>query len=560
MNKFWMKRQQWKYPLILFLIFISVIGLSLPKGALYGSTTDWYSQHAALAETIRTACLEQKTLLPKYLDLGGGSNGFLFSYYGYLRPDIVLGCLFPQVPMQYFVMGYMLIGYFVSVLLFYRLLLAEKMPNFQAFLGSALFLLSTCFFQTHRQVMFINYMPFLIAAFLLIKKKKYCWIPLLLSLIYCNSFYYAIAVLASIGWYWYREEGIAFFKHYIKSTLLSIGMTAALLIPTGLVILEHKRSGTGPEGIFAFHWDFASLLYSPYGMGLTAICLYTLFLGLSSKRYRVDSLFYLFLTGSGLAAYVLNGFLYARSKILIPFVPLFLLHCVRIFRELQTKKLTWRFWPFLPLLGVLACYRKSELFLVLIADCLIIFFVLLVNKYFPQRNIALLILLILPACAFLKTADTEKYVSLAQVEDIGVETSFHRNTGLAQVYAKESSPISVKTSKFSLALQNDLYRFDSIYEPLSTGNRDASSNRKKSTMYSSITDESYRQVYYDLLMTPIQINNRIALLAADNPFLLYFMGVRYLETSSEHIPDGYRILKREGNRVIAENENVLPLA
>ena len=116
-------------------------------------------------------------------------------------------------------------------------------------------------------------------------------------------------------------------------------MTAALLIPTGLVILEHKRSGTGPEGIFAFHWDFASLLYSPYGMGLTAICLYTLFLGLSSKRYRVDSLFYLFLTGSGLAAYVLNGFLYARSKILIPFVPLFLLHCVRIFRELQNALL-----------------------------------------------------------------------------------------------------------------------------------------------------------------------------------------------------------------------------
>ncbi len=121
MEKRQSKWQRWKYPLILAAAFLVTAGLSVPRGYVYGSTTDWFSQHAALAETIRTACLEQKTLLPEYLELGGGSNGFLFSYYGYLRPDILLGCLFADVPMLYLVTAYMLAGDLASVILFYCL-------------------------------------------------------------------------------------------------------------------------------------------------------------------------------------------------------------------------------------------------------------------------------------------------------------------------------------------------------------------------------------------------------------------------------------------------------
>lgn len=50
-------------------------------------------------------------------------------------------------------------------------------------------------------------------------------------------------------------------------------------------------------------------------------------------------------------------------------------------------------------------------------------------------------------------------------------------------------------------------------------------------MYSSVYSNEYSQVYYDYLKTPVQINNRLAILTANNPFLLNFMGVRYLETS-----------------------------
>ena len=113
--------RKWIYPVLLTGLFALLIRLSLPAGCVYGSTTDWLSQHTALAETIRTAMLEQKTLLPTYLSLGGGSNGFQFSYYGYLRPDILLGCLLPAVSMYKIVSAYALGGYLVGCLRFYLL-------------------------------------------------------------------------------------------------------------------------------------------------------------------------------------------------------------------------------------------------------------------------------------------------------------------------------------------------------------------------------------------------------------------------------------------------------
>ena len=111
--------KKWMYPLSLIFLFSILTAMIVPEGAVFGSHTDWLSQHAALAETIRDACLEQHTLLPSWIDLGGGSNGYQFAYYGFLRPDILIGCLLPQVPMIHILIYYMLAVYLSSVLLCY---------------------------------------------------------------------------------------------------------------------------------------------------------------------------------------------------------------------------------------------------------------------------------------------------------------------------------------------------------------------------------------------------------------------------------------------------------
>ena len=189
------------YTAILVAMFVCLIGLIMPEGCFFGSTTDWYDQHVTLAETIRKICLQEKTLAPAWIPLGGGSNGFQFAYYGYYRPDIIIGCLFPQMPMTVLIPMYALGCYLASVLLMEYWLRLEGLSPFLAFFGSMLFLLADCFFQTHRQIMFVNYLPFLLLALIFLKKRRFALMSVSLTLIYLHSFYYAIACLAVIGWF-----------------------------------------------------------------------------------------------------------------------------------------------------------------------------------------------------------------------------------------------------------------------------------------------------------------------------------------------------------------------
>ncbi len=84
--------------ILLLFLFISLVQL-VPLGNFwfFGSQGDWLSQHVAMGETIRQRMLETGSLIPQYLHLGAGSSGYDAAYYGVLRPDILLSCLFPQV-------------------------------------------------------------------------------------------------------------------------------------------------------------------------------------------------------------------------------------------------------------------------------------------------------------------------------------------------------------------------------------------------------------------------------------------------------------------------------
>lgn len=534
------KRKNFIYLLILAAAFLALIRLSWPEGYLYGSTIDWYSQHVTLAETIRDVCRKQGTLAPAWMPLGGGSNGYQFAYYGYFRPDIIIGCLLPEVPMATILTAYMLAGYLASVILLYFWLRAEGKEPFFAFLGSALFLTAVCFFQTHRQVMFVNYMPFLVLALLLLRKKKYPWVCVCLFLICVNSFYYAIACLAVVAWYWYWLEGRAFFRRYFMTACFSVGMAMMLLLPSFLVILEHKHSGErATTAADLFMPNLTNLLYHPYGMGLTILSLYLLLMGLGCKKYRKTSILFLLLTVFGVASWILNGTLYARAKILIPFVPLLMLHNMSILQEMHQGKIKWRIWPFALFLPVMFTQWSEQWFLWIAADAGILFgVVLLARMRRGGRQTALcsyLCLLLMPTLIFLRMAQGESW-------------------------AEVPGQAAFSEEELQEACSEPLYRCDSISNALNEGNALDFDGQQKTTMYSSVTNPDYQNVYYDLLFTPIQINNRTALLAEENPFLQNLMGVRYLITTQDKVPVGYEIIKQKGDAVIAENPSVLPIA
>ena len=595
-----------KRTLLLMGLVAALLFLALPKGMVYGSNMDWLSQHAALAETIRDACRAQQTLLPQVLPLGGGANGFEFSYYGFLRLDILIGCLLPGVPMYRILIVYMCVGYLASVLLFDFFLRRELKNDAASFFGSVLFLCAACFFHTHRQVMFINYMPFFLSALLTLQSgralltlqsgcapltlqsgralltlqsgcapltlqsgcallmeqhRRVGLAAVFLALAYCNSFYYAAAMLAAVGWYSYRREGKKFWRGYLVTAAGSVGLAAVLLLPSLLVILEHKRETAAALSVPLFLPKLGFLLYSPYGMGLTLLVLYLLLAGLWRKEYRTDSLFYLLLVSCGFGAWLLNGTLYARGKILAPFVPLFLLHGMRVFLGMWRGEMKWQVYPFIPMTICFLLRMRSGNILGMSLDFLLVAVFVAVMRAeskttsgthargtFRSRKAAVLAcLLLLPApfVSFAAASFGEDYVSgerLAQIE--------------------EAEKGSIAKTLGALVREQPLYRFDSLYEPLARANRigEAVSGMGKSAMYSSVTDQAYSDFYYDLMQTPVQINNRIAVLPEENPFLLSFLGVRYLETTREKLPEGYEVIATEGARLLAENPSVLPVA
>ena len=586
-----------KRTLLLTGLVAALLFLTLPKGMVYGSNMDWLSQHAALAETIRDACRAQQTLLPQVLPLGGGTNGFEFSYYGFLRPDILIGCLLPGVPMYRILIVYMCVGYLASVLLFDFFLRRELKNDAASFFGSVLFLCAACFFHTHRQVMFINYMPFFLSALLTLQSgcapltlqsgralltlqsgcapltlqsgrallteqhRRVGLAAVFLALAYCNSFYYAAAMLAAVGWYSYRREGKKFWSGYLVTAAGSVGLAAVLLLPSLLVILEHKRETAAALSVPLFLPKLGFLLYSPYGMGMTLLVLYLLLAGLWRKEYRTDSLFYLLLVSCGFGAWLLNGTLYARGKILAPFVPLFLLHGMRVFLGMWRGEMKWQVYPFIPMTICFLLRMRSGNILGMSLDFLLVAVFVAVMRAeskttsgmhargtFRSRKAAVLAcLLLLPApfVSFAAASFGEDYVSgerLAQIE--------------------EAEKGSIAKTLGALVREQPLYRFDSLYEPLARANRigEAVSGMGKSAMYSSVTNQAYSDFYYDLMQTPVQINNRIAVLPEENPFLLSFLGVRYLETTREKLPEGYEVIATEGARLLAENPSVLPVA
>lgn len=524
-------------------LFMILLGQIIPEGCLYGSTIDWYSQHVTLAETIRSAILEEKTLAPAWLPLGGGSNGYQFAYYGYFRPDILIGCLLPGIPMKIILPVYVLTGYLASVFLLYRWLRTEGTEQFFSFMGGALFLTANCFFQTHRQIMFVNYMPFLLLALLLLRKKKYAWVSICLFLVYLHSFYYAIACLAVVIWYWYSLEGKGFFRRCLVTVSLSIGMAMMLLLPSFLVILEHKHSGgRAATAADLFLPELQNLLYSPYGMGLTVISLYLLLAGLGYKKYRRTSLIFLCLILFGAASWLLNGTLYARAKILIPFVPLLMRHNISVFQAMYRGKIRWQLWPFVLFVPAVISQWNKQWFIWIAIDIGILFGVVILSNMVQsgkcrsgRTRAGFLFLLVMPTLIYLRIAQEESWV-------------------------EEPKQTAFAESEQKQICENPLYRFDSILDSLNEGNTLNFAEQQKTTMYSSVTNAAYQDFYYNVLATPIQINNRTALLAEENPFLQNLMGVRYLETTVDKIPAGYEIIKQKGDAVIAENPHVLPIA
>lgn len=92
-----MKKHVHIKPLLLFSVLtLALVFIGITTNNLFGSTTDWLSQHTVFPSYFRDLFYETKRLVPNFaLNIGAGQNIFYFSYYGLFNPYILLSYFFP---------------------------------------------------------------------------------------------------------------------------------------------------------------------------------------------------------------------------------------------------------------------------------------------------------------------------------------------------------------------------------------------------------------------------------------------------------------------------------
>ena len=569
------------------LALLLVLGPAAVRGEFFGYGSDWLSQHLPLAETLRSAMLDSGRLLPLYLHLGSGSSVYDFAYYGLLRPDILLGCLFPQVGMEYFLAGYSLAGIVLGTnLLFWwlrRRLRGESSGARAAAFAAALYAAATCLFHAHNQLMFVNYLPFLILTLIgidrMAEQGKGAWLVTSgLSLVYLHSFYYSISCLAVCGIYainWVRGMRSTKCEKRAKSIVLrlagcvclSIGLCAVLLLPTGLDILSGSKDG----GVFAAQLKLLDLtlegmLYTPYGMGLTLISLYCLLTALAQRKTRFLAICMLAIVTIPAVSLLLNGLLYARGKILIPFLLPILLLCAQVlcgFLQGSEKPPLWA--------GALclvpwaaACAESGS---ILTNRLLLIDWLLLLGW------ILLDWLLMMGWVLWMRCADAQNRRTETGSRRMTKTASVMRRAGMKRVFtAGPAKKTSVRTRCIALlllvpcvvswtlqmkagyveqaqinfsmvrqALKGAQQRIEQAeadklqnarWEILSEGYKMSNyaplPQMQRTSMYSSMTQQGYAAFFYDMAGNAIPARNRVALVPGKNPLFNALMGVRYV--------------------------------
>ena len=267
---------------IIFLFFLTIVMVMIitPSSYLFGSNTDWLSQHVNLADYLRHTMIENKTLFPDFaFNIGAGVNIYNLSYYGLFRPDVLIGCLIPSVAMKDIIIIYMVINLILSVNLLYIWLKSKNFNNGLCIIGAILLLCSSVLFHSHRQIMFVDYIPWLIMALIAIdrylKNSRSLMLIIAIVLMIVNSYFFSVAgIVVVFSYYCYcvKKINLKNIWAFIKPVMIGILICSVLLLPTAYVMLEnHQSKGSSINflSLFIPRLNMEGLLYDNYGCGLT---------------------------------------------------------------------------------------------------------------------------------------------------------------------------------------------------------------------------------------------------------------------------------------------------
>ena len=550
---------------------------------IFGAKVDWLSQHSVLPDYFRQQFYATGKLFPEFAaNLGGGQNIYHFAYYGLYSPLILPSYLLPFVKMSDYIMAVSITGLTASVLLFYYWLKSRKTDTGTAFILSLMFLLAGPMIgQYSGQIMFVDYMPFLCLALIGVdryfEQEKSGLFTVSVFLMIMTSFYFSIGgmlslVLYGLHRYFEQREGNrvtvrSFLRDglcFVRSMILAVLMSGFFLVPTALALTggRSKEQNISFASFFIPQITVERFAYSIYGIGLTTLVITVLLTGLLYRKVYEKVLTYgcVIVLVIPVFAYLLNGGLYIRDKVFIPFLPL-LCYLISIYLEKCRKRELSFIAGIVPyIITTIFVYIARNQFVskgigesiwkVLLAESILflICYVLYcaMQRYHKEKKEILMLALPSVICLAV-TMNTfyqmkpDRYVSRKLYRDV---------TG-------EQNRQAIKE-----ALKDDAgyYRTEQMGsddENAADLNRIWDVDQNITSIYSSAYNPDYQTFRQKTFGLEEPFRNGMMQSVSKNPVFQRMMGVRYIVSDSD-VP-GYTLVKKCGTTGIYQNKDAAPV-
>ena len=549
---------------------------------IFGAKVDWLSQHSVLPDYFRQQFYATGKLFPEFAaNLGGGQNIYHFAYYGLYSPLILPSYLLPFVKMSDYIMAVSITGLTASVLLFYYWLKSRKTDAGTAFILSLMFLLAGPMIgQYSGQIMFVNYMPFLCLALIGVdryfEQEKSGLFTVSVFLMIMTSFYFSIGgmlslVLYGLHRYFEQREGNrvtvrSFLRDglcFVRSMILAVLMSGFFLVPTALALTggRSKEQNTSFASFFIPQITVERFSYSIYGIGLTTLVITVLLTGLLYRKVYEKVLTYgcVIVLVIPVFAYLLNGGLYIRDKVFIPFLPL-LCYLISIYLEKCRKRELSFIAGMIPyIITTIFVYMARNQFVskgigesiwkVLLAESILflICYVLYCAMKRYHKETKEILMLALPSVICLAVTMNTFYQ---------MKPDRYVNRKLYRDVTGEQNRQAVKE-----ALKDDGYyrteQMGSDDENAADLNRIWDVDQNITSIYSSAYNPDYQTFRQKTFGLEEPFRNGMMQSVSKNPVFQRMMGVRYIVSDSD-VP-GYTLVKKCGTTGIYQNKDAAPV-
>ena len=549
---------------------------------IFGAKVDWLSQHSVLPDYFRQQFYATGKLFPEFAaNLGGGQNIYHFAYYGLYSPLILPSYLLPFVKMSDYIMAVSITGLTASVLLFYYWLKSRKTDAGTAFILSLMFLLAGPMIgQYSGQIMFVNYMPFLCLALIGVdryfEQEKSGLFTVSVFLMIMTSFYFSIGgmlslVLYGLHRYFEQREGNrvavrSFLRDglcFVRSMILAVLMSGFFLVPTALALTggRSKEQNTSFASFFIPQITVERFAYSIYGIGLTTLVITVLLTGLLYRKVYEKVLTYgcVIVLVIPVFAYLLNGGLYIRDKVFIPFLPL-LCYLIGIYLEKCRKRELSFIAGIVPyIITTIFVYIARNQFVskgigksiwkVLLAESILflICYVLYCAMKRYHKETKEILMLALPSVICLAVTMNTFYQ---------MKPDRYVNRKLYRDVTGEQNRQAVKE-----ALKDDGYyrteQMGSDDENAADLNRIWDVEQNITSIYSSAYNPDYQTFRQKTFGLEEPFRNGMMQSVSKNPVFQRMMGVRYIVSDSD-VP-GYTLVKKCGTTGIYQNKDAAPV-